>query len=58
MDLKEISWVAMYWIDLAQNVDRSQAFVNMVLNLQVLWNVGNCMAGEGMVKHFQKDSVP
>lgn len=57
MDLKEISWVDMDWIDLALNVDRSQAFVNVVLNVWVLSNVGNFVAGEGMVKHFKKDSV-
>jgi hypothetical protein len=58
MDLQEISWVGMEWIDLAQDMDRLQAFVNVVLKLQVPWNVGNFVAGGGMVKHFKKDSVP
>jgi hypothetical protein len=29
------------WIDLAQNKDRWQALVNMVMNRQVPWNMGN-----------------
>jgi len=58
MDLQEISWVGMDWIDLAQDMDRSQAVVNVVLNLQVPWNVESFVAGEGMVKHFKKNYVP
>jgi hypothetical protein len=35
MDLHETSWVGMDWIDLAQDMDMSQAVVNVVLNLWV-----------------------
>jgi hypothetical protein len=35
MDLREIGWDDMDWIDLAQNRDQWRAFVNMVLNLLV-----------------------
>lgn len=35
MDLQEISWVGMDWIDLAQDMDRSHTVVNVVLNLRV-----------------------
>jgi hypothetical protein len=35
MDLREIRWVGMDWIDLAQNRDQWRAFMNTVLNLWV-----------------------
>jgi hypothetical protein len=36
MDLREIGWRSVEWIQLAQDRDRSRALVNMVMNLQVL----------------------
>jgi hypothetical protein len=36
MDLGEIGWKVMKWIQLAQNRGQSQATVNEVMNLQVL----------------------
>jgi hypothetical protein len=44
MDLQEVGWGgggAMDWIDLAQDKDRWQASVNVVMNLQVSYNVKN-----------------
>jgi hypothetical protein len=35
MDLREIGWDGMDWIDLAQNRDRSRALVNNIMNLRV-----------------------
>ena len=35
MDLQEVVWGGMDWIDLAQNMDRYQALVNAVMNLRV-----------------------
>jgi hypothetical protein len=35
MDLREIGWGGMDWIDLAQDRDQWSALVNMVMNLQV-----------------------
>jgi hypothetical protein len=35
MDLSEIGWDGMDWIDLAQNWDQWRAFVNTVMNLRV-----------------------
>jgi hypothetical protein len=35
MDLREIGWYGMDWIDLAQNRDQRRALVNTVLNLRV-----------------------
>jgi hypothetical protein len=36
MDLREIGWGSVDWIQLAQDRDRWQAFVNTVMNLRVL----------------------
>jgi hypothetical protein len=35
MDLREIGWDVMDWIDLAQDRDRWRALVNTVMNLRV-----------------------
>jgi hypothetical protein len=35
MDLREIGWDGMNWIDMAQNRDQWRALVNTVLNLRV-----------------------
>jgi hypothetical protein len=35
MDLREIGWDGMDWIDLAQIIDRWSALVNTVVNLRV-----------------------
>jgi hypothetical protein len=35
LDIQEVGWVGMDWIDLAQNRDMWQALVNTVMNLQV-----------------------
>jgi hypothetical protein len=35
MDLREIGWDGVDWIDLAQNRDQWRALVNMVMNLWV-----------------------
>jgi hypothetical protein len=35
MDLREIGWNGMDWIDLAQDRDRWRAHVKAVMNLQV-----------------------
>jgi hypothetical protein len=35
MDLREIRWDGMDWIELAQNKDQWRALVNTVLNLRV-----------------------
>jgi hypothetical protein len=35
MELRETGWDSMYWIDLAQDMDRWSALVNKVVNLRV-----------------------
>jgi hypothetical protein len=35
MDLREIGWDGMDWIDMAQDMDKCGALVNTVMNLRV-----------------------
>jgi hypothetical protein len=35
MDLREIGWTGVDWIDMAQDIDQWRALVNTVLNLRV-----------------------
>jgi hypothetical protein len=35
MDLREVGWEGVYWIDLAQDKDRWRALVYTVMNLRV-----------------------
>jgi hypothetical protein len=44
MDLREIEWDGMNWIDLAPNRDQWRALVNTVMNLQVPWNAGKFLS--------------
>jgi hypothetical protein len=41
MDLREIGFGDVDWIDLAQDRDRWRALVNTVMNLRVPQNAGN-----------------
>jgi hypothetical protein len=43
VDLQEIGWEGMDWIDLAQDRDRWRTLVNAVMNLRVPKNAGNCV---------------
>jgi hypothetical protein len=36
MDLREIGWCGVDWIDVAQDRDQWRSFVNTVMNLRVL----------------------
>jgi hypothetical protein len=39
--LREVGWVGLNWIELAQDGDRWRALVNAVMNLRVPYNAGN-----------------
>ena len=40
IDIKEMSWEGMDWIDLAQDRDKWQALVNAVMDFRVPYNAG------------------
>jgi hypothetical protein len=44
MDLREIEWDGMDWIDLAQDRDQWRTLVNMVMNLRVPQNAGKFLS--------------
>jgi hypothetical protein len=42
MDIREIRWGAVYWIQLAQDRDQWLAVVTTLMNLRIPYNVGKC----------------
>jgi hypothetical protein len=45
IDLREIGWNGMDWIDLAQERDKWRALVNTVMNLRIPKNAGKFLSG-------------
>jgi hypothetical protein len=60
MNLKEIGWGGIDWIDLAQDRDKWRALVNTVMNLRVPYNAGkflsSCTTG-GLSRRAQLHEV-
>jgi hypothetical protein len=46
MDLREIGWIVMDWIDLAQDRDQWRALLNTIMNLQIHEILGSSWATE------------
>jgi hypothetical protein len=44
MDLREIEWDGMDWIDLAQYMDQWRALVNTVVNFRASYNSGKFLS--------------
>jgi hypothetical protein len=44
MDLREIGWDGIDWIDLTQDKDQWRALVNTIMNLQVPENAGKFLS--------------
>jgi hypothetical protein len=44
IDLREIGWVGMDWMDLNQDRDHWRAFINTVMNLWVPYNFGKFLS--------------
>jgi hypothetical protein len=48
MDHKKVKW-GMYWIAVAEDMDRQRAVVNEAMNLRVLYNAGNFLTNRGPI---------
>jgi hypothetical protein len=45
LDLREIGWDVVDWMDMAQDRDQWRALVNTVLNIRVPYNAGKFLRG-------------
>jgi hypothetical protein len=45
MDLQDVGWEGMDWIDVAQDRDRWRAVINDAMNLRDPYHAGNLLTG-------------
>jgi hypothetical protein len=57
MDLSEIGWDGMDWIDLAQDRDQWRALVNMIMSLRVPWNIGKFLSSCTIGSFLRRDRL-
>ena len=43
VNLREVLWGGMGWVDLAENMDRWRALMNMLMNFRTFYNAGSCL---------------
>jgi hypothetical protein len=53
MDLQEVGWEGMEWIDLAQHRDRWRVPVTTVMNHGVPQNAGNFMTAKDLLASYE-----
>jgi hypothetical protein len=58
MDLKEIGWGGMDWIDLAQDRDQWQAHVNTVMHLQVVTSCSSPASAHSIPRRLPPPCFP
>jgi hypothetical protein len=58
MELREIGWNGIDWIDVAQDGVQWRALVNTVMNLRVQYNAGKFLSGCIIVRLLKKGSAP
>jgi hypothetical protein len=58
IDLHEVRWSVMDWIDLLQDRDSWRALVNSIMSLRVPSNTGNFLTSGGLVSFSRRRSAP
>jgi hypothetical protein len=58
IDLREIGWGGVDWIDLAQDKGQWRALVNTVINLRVWQNVGKLLSSCATAGFSRRGSAP
>jgi len=49
MDLQELKWGGIDWIDLARDREKWRALANAVMNFRVPSNAANCLTNENLL---------